>query len=57
MTNFKGNIKETLGNLYGLRTWIEYGFRQSKQEMGWHDYRLINFPDIENGRKSSFVFI
>jgi SRSO17 transposase len=47
MTNLKGNIKETLGNLYGLRTWIEYGFRQSKQELGWHDYRLTSFPDIE----------
>ena len=47
MTNLKGNIKETLGNLYGLRTWIEYGFRQAKQELGWHDYRLTNFADIE----------
>ena len=47
MTNLKGNIKKTLGNLYGLRTWVEYGFRQSKQELGWHDYRLTNFSDIE----------
>lgn len=47
MTNLKGNIKKTLGNLYGLRTWVEYGFRQSKQELGWHDYRLTNFPDLE----------
>jgi SRSO17 transposase len=47
MTNLKGNIKKTLGNLYGLRTWVEYGFRQSKQELGWHDYRLTNFPEIE----------
>ena len=47
MTNFKGNIKKTLGNLYGLRTWVEYGFRQCKQELGWHDYRLTNFSNIE----------
>ena len=47
MTNLKGKVKERLGNLYGLRTWIEYGFRQCKQELGWHDYRLTNFPDIE----------
>jgi len=47
MTNLQGNIKETLGNLYGLRTWIEYGFRQCKQELGWTDYRFTNFPDIE----------
>ena len=37
MTNLKGNIKKTLGNLYGLRIWVEYGFRQCKQELGWHD--------------------
>jgi hypothetical protein len=47
MTNLKGNIKKILGNLYGLRSWVEYGFRQCKQELGWHDYRLTNFPDIE----------
>lgn len=27
MTNLQGNLKKTLGNLYGLRTWVEYGFR------------------------------
>jgi SRSO17 transposase len=27
ITNIEGQIKKTLGNLYGLRTWIEYGFR------------------------------
>jgi hypothetical protein len=47
MTNLQGNITETLGNLYGLRTWIEYGFRQCKQELGWTDYRFTNFPEIE----------
>jgi len=47
MTNLPGNIKKSLGNLYGLRTWIEYAFRQDKQELGWTDYRFTNFPDIE----------
>jgi SRSO17 transposase len=47
MTNLQGNIKKTLGNLYGLRTWVEYGFRQCKQELGWTDYRFTNFQDIE----------
>ena len=47
MTNIAGNIKKTLGNLYGLRTWVEYGFRQCKQELGWTDYRFTNFKDIE----------
>ena len=47
MTNLQGNLKKTLGDLYGLRTWVEYGFRQCKQELGWTDYRLTNFEQIE----------
>lgn len=47
MTNIQGNVKKILGNLYGLRTWIEYGFRQCKQELGWTDYRFTSFKDIE----------
>ena len=27
MTNIQGNLKKTLADLYGLRTWVEYGFR------------------------------
>ena len=49
MTNIqatRSQIKKILGNLYGLRTWVEYGFRQCKQELGWTDYRLTNFKDI-----------
>jgi SRSO17 transposase len=33
MTNLQGNLKKILGDLYGLRTWVEYGFRQCKQEL------------------------
>jgi SRSO17 transposase len=47
LTTTTSQIKKTLGNLYGLRTWVEYGFRQSKQELGWTDYRLTQFPLIE----------
>lgn len=61
MTNLKGNLKKTIGDLYGLRTWtacfwadtlprkslVEYGFRQCKQELGWTDYRFTHFKDIE----------
>ena len=49
MTNIqlsRNKMKKTLGNLYGLRTWIEYGFRQCKQELGWTDYRFTNFQEI-----------
>ena len=36
-----------MGNIYGERTWVEYGFRQSKNEFGWSDYRLTHYSDIE----------
>jgi SRSO17 transposase len=47
MTNIKENVKKEIGNLYGLRTWIEYGFRQCKQELGWTDYRFTDSSSIE----------
>lgn len=47
MTNLQGHLKKTLGDLYGMRTWVEYGFRQCKQELGWTDYRFTNFKEIE----------
>ena len=49
MTNLqqtRSKMKKILGNLYGLRTWVEYGFRQCKQELGWTDYRFTNFNEI-----------
>ena len=47
MTNLPGDLRHTLGNLYGLRTWIEYGFKQAKNELGWADYRLTAYAAIE----------
>ena len=49
MTNLqetRSKMKKTLGNLYGLRTWVEYGFRQCKQELGWTNYRFTDFQEI-----------
>ena len=49
MTNLqlsRSKMKKTLGNLYGIRTWVEYGFRQCKQELGWTNYRFTNFQEI-----------
>ena len=49
MTNIqekRSKMKKILGNLYGLRTWVEYSFRQCKQELGWTDYRFTNFNEI-----------
>jgi SRSO17 transposase len=36
-----------VGNFYGLRTWVEYGLKQSKNELGWADFRLTKYRDIE----------
>ena len=46
MTNLPGTIKKTVGNTYGLRTWIEYGFQQCQDELGWADVRLTAYKDI-----------
>jgi SRSO17 transposase len=40
------SVKE-VGNIYGERTWIEYGLKQSKNELGWADYRLTDYSSIE----------
>jgi SRSO17 transposase len=47
MTNLPGKIERTVGNTFGLRTWIEYGFKQAKDELGWADYRLTDASSIE----------
>ena len=38
---------DQIGNLYGLRTWIEYGFKQCKDQLGWADYRVTHYVQIE----------
>ena len=30
-----------------MRNWIEYGFKQVKNELGWTDYRLTDYHSIE----------
>ena len=47
MTNLVGDIQKSVGNNYGLRTWIEYGFKQAKDELGWADYRVTDYQTIE----------
>src|SRR5258705_443480 len=50
MTNLPGKIERTVGhmsNTFGLRTWIEYGFKHAKDELGWADYRLTDARSIE----------
>jgi len=33
--------------LYGLRNWVEYGLKQSKNELGWADFRVTNYAQIQ----------
>lgn len=47
MTNLTEDIIRSVGSQYTLRTWIEYGFKQVNNELGWHDYRLTDFASIE----------
>ena len=36
-----------VGNFYGLRNWVEYGLKQSKNELGWADFRLTKYAHIQ----------
>lgn len=47
MTNLEGDITLKVAPLYSLRNWIEYGFKQVKNELGWADYRLTDYESIE----------
>lgn len=47
MTNLAGDLRHEVGNLYGIRTWIEYGFKHIKNELGWADHRLTDYAAIE----------
>src|SRR5260221_3522 len=46
MTNLPGKIERSVGNTFGLRTWIEYGFKHAKDELRWADYRLTDAHSI-----------
>jgi len=30
-----------------LRNWVEYGLKQSKNELGWADFRMTSYAQIE----------
>jgi SRSO17 transposase len=47
MTKVPGIKHKEVGNIFGLRTWVEYGLKQSKNELGWADFRLTEYPDIQ----------
>ena len=47
MTNLEGNIQLVVAQLYSLKNWIEHGFKQIKNELGFADYRLTDYPSLE----------
>lgn len=47
MTNQPGRIERTVGNTFGLRTWVEYGFKHAQDDLGWADYRVTDYASIE----------
>jgi len=47
MTEIPGLNYKDVGNLYGWRNWVEYGLNQSKNELGWADFRSTQYQDIE----------
>jgi SRSO17 transposase len=47
MTNLPKSWQLQLGKRYSLRGWIEYGFKQVKNELGWADFRLTDYASIE----------
>jgi SRSO17 transposase len=36
-----------VGEIYKVRAYCEQGFRNSKNELGWADFRLTNYADIQ----------
>jgi SRSO17 transposase len=38
---------EEIGNHYGFRTWVEYGLKQAKDVLGWADFRMTRYEQIE----------
>lgn len=47
MTNLSVDSELNVAQLYSLRNWIEYGFKQVKNELGWADFRLTDYASIE----------
>lgn len=47
MSKYPEITPREVGNFYGLRTWVEYGLKQSKNELGWADFRVTDYSQIE----------
>jgi SRSO17 transposase len=47
MSNAPAIKLDEIGDAYGDRTWVEYGLKQSKDVLGWADFRVTNYKQIE----------
>ena len=47
MTNKQGKVATTIATEYSLRNWIEYAFKQVKNELDWADFRVTDRQSIE----------
>ena len=47
MTKIANVNYKQVGEIYKNRGWIEYGFKQSKSELGWADYRVTDYAAIQ----------
>ena len=47
MSKIPGVKYKDIGNLYGYRNWVEYGLKQSKNELGWADFRVTDYCQIK----------
>jgi SRSO17 transposase len=47
MSNAPAIKLDEIGDAYGERTWVEYGLKQSKAALGWADFRVTNYKQIE----------
>lgn len=47
MSNAPAIELDKIGDAYGDRTWIEYGLKQSKDALGWADFRVTRYEQIE----------
>ncbi|ARV59278.1 hypothetical protein BZZ01_12155 [Nostocales cyanobacterium HT-58-2] len=47
MTNLPNNIQFIISHFYNIINWIEYGFKQVKNKLGWADFRLTDYASIE----------
>jgi len=46
-THQPGKLEKTVGNTCGLRTWVEYGCKHSKDDLGWADDRVTDYASSE----------